>query len=138
VAREREGVTEMVAVTVERRTATDEDRRHFCSYEQALAAAPDDPKGPEVDGKHLHGLYAARNETTGHQLPCADLLIAHGYVAASRVVFPNWVFALRVGVVRIDQVESNPRMRERLANPQWSQAEQAEHEARQAMEWADE
>lgn len=123
---------------MERRKATDEDRKHFCSYDEALAAAPADPKGPEINGVRLHGAYVARNESTGHELPCADLLIAHGYVAASRVVHRNWVFALRVGGVRVDDVEHDEKMSERLANPGWRQSEQAEREARLAREWADE
>jgi len=123
---------------MERRRATDEDRRRFCSYDQALAAAPPDPKGPELDGKRLHGPYAARNESTGHELPCADLLIAHGYVAASRVVHKNWVFALRVGGVRVDEVEHDERMAQRLANPHWQQTEQAERDACLERKFADE
>lgn len=123
---------------MERRKATDEDRKHFCSYDEALSAAPPDPKGPEINGVRLHGAYVARNESTGHELPCADLLIAHGYVAASRVVHRNWVFALRVGGVRVDEVEHDEKMSERLANPGWRQSEQAEREARLAREWADE
>ncbi len=123
---------------MERRRATDEDRKHFCSYDEALAGAPPDPKGPEINGVRLHGAYVARNESTGHELPCADLLIAHGYVAASRVVHRSWVFALRVGGVRVDEVEHDEKMSERLANPGWRQSEQAEREAQLAMEWADE
>jgi hypothetical protein len=123
---------------MEQRRATDEDRRHFCSYDQALAGAPNDPKGPEVNGVRVHGAYVARNETTGHELPCADLLIAHGYVAASRAVHPNWVFALRVGGVRVDEVEHDEKMAGRLANARWRESEQAERDARLAKEWADE
>ncbi len=118
--------------------ATDEERKHFCSYDQALAAAPNDRMGPEVNGVRVHGTYVARNETTGHELPWAHLLIARGYVAASRVVHTNWVFALRVGGVRVDEVEHDEKMSKRLANPGWRQSEQAEREARLAKEWADE
>lgn len=124
-------------MSMHRRVATEDDRRHFCTYDQALAAAPDDPKGPEVNGMRVHGAYAARNETTGHELPCADLLIAHGYVAASRVVHRNWVFALRVGGVRIDEVEHNEKLAARLTNAKWIETEQAEREARLAREWGD-
>lgn len=129
-----------MSVTSERRSATDEDRWHFCTYEQALAALqpPDDPKGPEIEGKAIHGLYAARIETTGPELTCAGLLIAHSYVAASRVVFPNWVLARRVGDVRIDAVESSTRIAERLRNPQWREVEEGERDARQTLEWSDE
>lgn len=123
---------------MERRAATEEDRRHFCSYDQALAAAPPDPQGPEINGVRLHGAYLARNESTGHELPCADLLIAHGYVAASRVVHRNWVFALRVGGVRVDQVEHDENMEQRLANPHWRKEEEAERDVRMARECCDE
>ena len=102
---------------------TEEDRRHLCSYEQALAATPDLPQCPRVNGRVVRGRYRATNETTGHGVLCSDLFIAHGYVAASRVIFPDWVFSLRVGDVRINEIEQHPDTLSRLADPNWREKE---------------
>lgn len=98
---------------------TAEDRLHLCTYAQAYAAAPDSPKSPELNGRAVRGRFQAMNETTGHGVFCADIFLAHGYVAASRALRKNEVFSLRVGGVRIDEVEHHPAMLKRLANPDW-------------------
>lgn len=98
---------------------TEEDRKHLCTYAQAYAGAPDCPRTPMHNGRPVRGRYRAMNETTGHGVYCADLLIASGYVCASRHLRKNEVFSLRVGDVRVDEVEHHPAMRARLADKDW-------------------
>lgn len=69
---------------------------HFCTEEEARAsiplALPFRPSGAQP---------VAFNSSTGHQIPCDDVLLAAGYVAGSARKFPQWKFSLHMGVERI-------------------------------------
>lgn len=103
--------------------ATDEDRKHFCSYPQALAAIPEEL--PFTSNGHRH---VAVNLSTGHRIPCSDAYIAAGYVAGSAVLFPQHRFALEMGTQVVPAFAAHPRFRERLSKPDWAAREEQEHE----------
>lgn len=105
-------------------TATEEDRKHFCTYDQAYAAIVDDL--PFRSNGHKH---AARNLSTGHCIPCADAFIAFGYVAGSTRLFPQWKFVIEMGEETVGPFKAHPRFAERMANPNWQRDEEIQREA---------
>lgn len=105
-------------------TATDDDRAHFCTYDQAIAAIPDEL--PFRSNGHRH---VAVNLSTGHRIPCADAFMASGYVAGSAVLFPQWSFALEMGAESIKAFAAHPSFNLRVRNPRWREDEQTQHDA---------
>jgi hypothetical protein len=101
-----------------RQAATVEDRQHFCTYEQAYAAIPEDL--PFKSNGHRH---VALNVTTGHRIPCADAFIASGYVAGSSALFPDWVFVLEMGEERVKAFAAHGNFLQRIQNPDWQEKE---------------
>ena len=99
--------------------ATEEDRRHFCTYDQASAAIPNEL--PFRSNGHRH---VALNLSTGHRIPCADAYIAAGYVAGSAVLFPQWKFVLEMGPEQVAAFSAHANFAERLRNAKWQQTEQ--------------
>lgn len=101
--------------------ATTEDRQHFCTYDQAIAAIPAELRFKSNGEKHI-----AVNITTGHRIPCADAYMASGYVAGSTALFPHWVYVIEMGIERIKAFEAHPNFPERLKNPNWELDEERE------------
>lgn len=83
-----------------------------------MAAIPDDL--PFKSNGHQH---VAVNLTTGHRIPCADAYMATGYVAASAVLFPLWVFVLEMGTDTVKSIKAHPLFISRMKNPNWAKAE---------------
>ena len=107
--------------------ATPEDRLHFCSYDEAYMAIPDEL--PFKSNGHRH---VATNLSTGHQIPCADAYIATGYVAGSTIKFPQWRFALVMGNDKVFDIKAHPNFNKRLHDDSWAQNEatQRQNESR--------
>jgi hypothetical protein len=101
--------------------ATEEDRKHFCTYDQAQAAIVDDTLPFRSNGE----THVALNMSTGHRIPCADAYMAFGYVAGSAAMFPQWKFVIQMGSEQVGPFSPNPLFNDRLRNPNWRDTEKA-------------
>ena len=105
--------------------ATEQDRAHFCTYEQAQAAMVDGDLPFRSSGQKP----VALNLTTGHRIPCADSYMAFGYVAGSAVLYPQWKFVIEMGAEQVGPFSANPQFSDRLRNPNWREAEESARRA---------
>ncbi len=105
--------------------ATEEDRKHFCTYDQAIAAIVDETLPFRSNGR----THVALNVTTGHRIPCADAYMAFGYVAGSGALFPQWKFVLEMGHEQVGPFAPHPRFSERMGRADWRDVEQGRKEA---------
>lgn len=103
-------------------TTSEENRKHFCTYQQAFAAIPEPL--PFKSNGHVH---VAVNLSTGHRISCADAYMAAGYVAGSAALLGSWKFALDMGHERVASFPAHPNFSQRMGSQGWEQMEQHQH-----------